>query len=112
VNLQGALDNGAADQITIVYADVDVTGSAEYFPGDRIEVQAEGGGGTDFAAPLQWVADNCENVAAILYLTDMQTCDYGDEPDAPLLWLVCGDPREAKYWVERAPFGEVIYIDE
>jgi predicted metal-dependent peptidase len=110
--LQGALDNGAADQITVVYADTDVTGSAEYFPGDQIEVEAEGGGGTDFAAPLQWVADNCENVAAILYLTDMQTCDFGEEPDAPILWLVCGDPREAKYYVDRVPFGEVVYIDE
>jgi len=110
--LQGALDNGAADQITIVYADTDVTGSAEYFPGDQIEVEANGGGGTDFAAPLQWVADNCENVAAILYLTDMQTCDFGDEPEAPILWLVCGDPREAQPFIKACPFGEVVYIDE
>jgi len=110
--LQGALDNGAADQITVVYADTDVTGSAEYFPGDQIEVEAEGGGGTDFALPLQWVADNCENVAAILYLTDMQTCDFGEEPDAPILWLVCGDPREAQPFVKACPFGEVVYIDE
>lgn len=110
--LQGALDNGAADQITVVYADVDVTGSAEYFPGDQIELGGEGGGGTDFAAPLQWVADNCENVAAILYLTDMQTCDYGVEPEAPILWLVCGDPREAQPFIKACPFGEVVYIDE
>jgi len=110
--LQGALDNGAADQITVVYADVDVTGTAEYFPGDKIEVESTGGGGTDFALPLQWVADNCENVAAILYLTDMQTCDFGEEPEAPLLWLVCGDPREAQPFIKACPFGEVVYIDE
>jgi len=110
--LQGALDSGAADQITVVYADTDVTGSAEYFPGDQIEVEAEGGGGTDFAAPLEWVRENCENVAAILYLTDMQTCDFGEEPDAPILWLVCGDPREAQPFVKACPFGEVVYIDE
>jgi predicted metal-dependent peptidase len=110
--LQGALDNGAADQITVVYADTDVTGSAEYFPGDQIELETNGGGGTDFAAPLQWVADNCENVAAILYLTDMQTCDFGEEPDAPILWLVCGDPREAQPFIKACPFGEVVYIDE
>lgn len=109
--LQGALDNGAADMVTIVYADTDVTGVAEYQPGDTITVEGNGGGGTNFRAPLQWVADHVQAPAAILYLTDMQTIDFGDEPECPIMWLVYGDPRSAKYWIDRAPFGEAVYLD-
>jgi predicted metal-dependent peptidase len=109
--LQGALDSGAADRVTVAYADTEITGHAEYNAGDTIAIEGSGGGGTDFRAPLQWVADNCEDVSAIMYLTDMQTCDYGAAPESPLLWIVYGDPRQAAGYVARAPFGEAVYLD-
>jgi predicted metal-dependent peptidase len=110
--LQAALDEGAADRVTVAYADTRVGIHGTYEPGDVIALKGAPRGGTDFREPFKWVAEHCPDASAILYLTDMDSDHFGDEPAAPVLWIVTGDPREAQRHVARAPFGESILLGE
>jgi predicted metal-dependent peptidase len=107
--IQAALDDGAADRVTVAYADTVVHAHDEFAAGDLVRMEAKGGGGTSFAQPLAWVAENVPDVSAVLYMTDCQVTEWGDPP-APVLWVVTGDPRTAARCAARAPFGEVIIL--
>lgn len=110
--LQEALDAGAADRLTVVYADTRVQRADEYDAGDTLRLDSPAGGGTAFRQPLAWIGENIPDAAAIAYLTDLDASDHGEEPDAPLLWLVTGaDPRTAAFHIARAPFGEAVHLD-
>jgi predicted metal-dependent peptidase len=108
--LQSAMDDGAADKITVVYADTKVHRHESFAPGDIVKLGAKGRGGTAFREPLQWVADNLPDASALLYMTDMDSSDYGDEPLPALMWIVTGDPRTARAHASRAPFGETVIL--
>ena len=111
--MQAILDDGACDRITVVMADTRVAAEPETFEaGDTIRLEVRGGGGTAFRQPLQWVADNCADAAAIVFLTDMETSDWGDEPACPILWAVVGPEERARQAAAAAPFGEVLYIGD
>lgn len=110
--LQAALDEGAADRLTVAYADTQVGAHATYEPGDLISIRDVPRGGTSFAQPFQWIAENCPDATAILYLTDADTTSWGEEPNCPVLWIVNGDPRQGRAHVSKAPFGEAVVIGE
>jgi predicted metal-dependent peptidase len=110
--LQAALDDGAADKLTVIYADTRVQETAEYEPGDVLDLKTRGDGGTAFREPLAWIGEHCPDASAIAYLTDCETSDWGDEPAAPVLWHVCGEPRAAKHHASGAPFGEALLLME
>jgi predicted metal-dependent peptidase len=111
--MQAILDDGACDRITVVMADTRVAAEPETFEaGDTIRLNVAGGGGTDFREPLEWVAENCPDAAAIVFLTDMETSDWGDEPACPLLWAVVGPQERARQAAAAAPFGEVLFIGD
>jgi predicted metal-dependent peptidase len=109
--LQTALDNGAADKITVAYADTRLRESQEYMPGDTIESPVMPRGGTDFAQPMAWAAENCGDASGLIYLTDADCDSWGTEPGFPVLWLVTGDPRTAPHYAARAPYGETVIIE-
>lgn len=111
--LQAALDEGACDRITVIYADTEVQGEADTFEaGDRIVMRDDGGGGTSFRQPLAWVGEHCPDAAAIIYLTDACCSDWGDEPACPVLWAVIGKEEHARQYAARAPFGESLFIGD
>lgn len=110
--MQGMIDDGACDRITVVYADTEVHGFETFESGDLIRLDAKGGGGTDYRQPLAWVGENIPDASAIVFLTDCFTSDWGDEPAVPLLWAVCGQKAMAQKVAESAPFGEAVYIGD
>lgn len=109
--IDSALQEGAADRLTVVYADTGVHGTAEFARGDVLEMDATGKGGTDFRAAFQWVQDNAPDATAIVYFTDLETRSFGEEPAAPVMWAGYGDPRKLRKLAERAPFGDLVTLN-
>jgi predicted metal-dependent peptidase len=111
---QAALDEGAADKITVVYCDAAVQRVDAFSPGDVIEFKPIGRGGTKFAPAFAWLKENEPDISGAVYVTDLDVYsnDFGDEPPFPVLWAVHGDPRERTQRMANVPFGECIKIAE
>ena len=90
------------ERIHVMYFDSDVSHVESYEPHDELDIKPHGGGGTDFAAVFEEILDRGINPVAIVFLTDLCCHSFGDEPDAPVLW-VSTDPG-------KAPFGEIVLM--
>jgi len=108
--LGGALDDGVADKVTIVYFDDGVRQVDEFENGDMVTARTMGGGGTNFRPCFEWVNENAPDAACIIFLTDMCTTDWGDEPHCPVMWGVFIHESMYESVVKNAPFGEAIHV--
>jgi len=103
-HLQVILDTVRPRVLHVVYADDGVQHVDTYAPGDTVKVRRDGGGGTSFVPPFQWIAAQGIEPACMIYLTDL----YGTFPapaDFPVLWASVTKNL-------HAPFGETIYIKD
>lgn len=107
----GALDQGCADKLTMVYADTQVHHVDEFVMGEYVHARdvKGGGGGTDFDDTFQWIKKNAPDASCVIYLTDMMTNSFGKDPGCPTLWAAfC--PRA--YLDQYKPgFGEVVVVN-
>lgn len=110
--LAAILDDGATDKLTVAYADTKVHRSDTFEACDAVVMKAEGNGGTDFRQPFEWIRDNAPDASAIVYMTDCDVEQWGEEPAAPVLWIVTGQANVARRYAARAPFGESVILDE
>lgn len=104
----GALDMRVTDRLTIIYADDGVRHVDQYEAGEAVTCQTPGGGGTDFADTFKWISVNAADATCIVYLTDMETCSWGEDPGKPVLWAAYN--REARLAQIEPPFGSVIHV--
>jgi predicted metal-dependent peptidase len=91
------------ESIHVVYCDAAVQSSQEFGSGEPIELEPQGGGGTDFRPVFDWVVQNAINPVCLLYLTDLCCYSYPDPPEYPVLWVT--NSRRT------APLGETVRID-
>ena len=105
----GALDDGTADKLWVVYADDGVQHVDEYLPGDVVKCKTLGAGGTNFDDSFKWLAKNAPDAACAIYLTDMETCSFGEEPTCPTLWG-CYTTEERMKQI-KPPFGTMILVE-
>jgi len=108
--LQAILDCGAADRMTVAWADTQVHGHKEFAQGDILDFVPSGGGGTSFRQPMAWIASNMRDATVILYLTDCCVNEWGEKPKQPVLWVTSGDEGPARVHSSRAPFGQAILL--
>lgn len=108
--LESAFQEGAAERLSVVYADTRVHRVDEFEAGDVVRIKAKGGGGTDFADAFRWIAREAPDASAVLFFTDLKTRSFGDDPGAPVLWAVWGDSRQFDTLAGRVPFGECLYL--
>lgn len=101
--LNGILNEAQPAKTTVVWFDSEVAGVDEFPRGEPLVLNPRGGGGTDFAPVMGFVADNCADAACVVVLTDLCCESFGDEPQCPVLW--CSTERR-----RTVPFGEVIEI--
>ena len=64
----------------------------------------EGGGGTNFSPCFEKIDELGEDIEACVYLTDLGSDDFGDEPYYPVLWVSTDKHLQA-------PWGETIYME-
>lgn len=104
--LQGILDSGIVERVSVTWCDSSVKGEQAFESGDVVRLVRMGGGGTAFAPALEHIDQAHQDAAAILYLTDLDAPEsrFGKPPAAPVLWLAWGTKT-------AAPFGEVIPMD-
>lgn len=106
----GAMESGRIRKLTVIFADAAVKAVQEFELGDDIKLAPAGGGGTRFAPTFRWIAEHAPDATAIIYLTDMECSDWGEEPDAPVYWAVHGARGAFDRLASQAPFGEAVYI--
>lgn len=108
----GALDEGVADMLTVVYADTQVHRVDQYVTGETVDYHGMNwGGGTNFDATFKWIKDNAGDASCVIYLTDMMTESFGEEPNCPVLWVAT--LPEVMLSKVKPPFGhEIIRLDE
>lgn len=108
--LSYAMEDGAAEEIVIVHCDTKVQEVERFQSGDTLEVHPVGRGGTRFGPALEWFAKNEPDVAALIYLTDLDSADFGRDPGCPLLWAAYGLKSDLDRLVPHVPFGEVLRV--
>lgn len=106
----GALDEGVADQMVVAYADTKVQHVDEYTQGDRVTCGQHYGGGTDFADSFRWLAENHPDTSCVIYLTDLQVNNFGEDPGCPVMWAVYGPEQYFEQLADRTPFGSSIHV--
>ena len=86
----------------MVYCDAAVQSTQQFGPSEPVQLEPQGGGGTDFRPVFEWVAENDIATVCLIYLTDLCCHSYPDVQAYPVLWVT--DSRRT------APFGETIRI--
>tara|TARA_B100000902_G_scaffold398804_1_gene466967 strand:+ start:1852 stop:2967 length:1116 start_codon:yes stop_codon:yes gene_type:complete len=78
---------------------VQVIEAEDEFPQEN---SMHGGGGTRFAPAFRYLDEHYPDIEAAVYLTDLESDDFGPEPAYPVLWV--STERD------EAPWGETTYI--
>ncbi len=90
--------------IHFIQCDSEVQNDTTYTREDLpLTVEYEGRGGTAFSPAIEYINEKYPNIAALIYLTDLEATDFGKEPHYPVLWVTTA--------AEEAPYGEVIKIN-
>lgn len=108
--LKALLDDGLADKLTVIYADVKVHRVETFQRGDEIRLNPKGGGGTDFRDAFKHIKKHYDDASVILFFTDLLVRQWGEEPHCPVLWGMYGSSHEYRARRNKPPFGEVIHI--
>ena len=87
-------------RIHVLYFDSDVSHVEAYGPDDELDIKPHGGGGTDFAPVFVKILELGIEPVAIVFLTDLCCNSFGQQPDAPVLWVTTDETE--------APFGDVV----
>lgn len=106
----GALDEGTADKMVVAYADTMVQHVDEFEQGDIVTCGQHFGGGTDFEHSFKWLAENHPDASCVIYLTDLQVYNFGEEPPCPVMWAVFGPEQYFDDLAARTPFGTSIHV--
>jgi predicted metal-dependent peptidase len=100
---QLALDNLSPEKLTLIYCDAEVQAVKEYQPGDKIELETFGRGGTDFCPVFEHFNKADELPKVLVYLTDLDGSFPQEAPEFPVLWVTDSKGHDV-------PFGEVIEV--
>jgi len=99
---QQALDELSPEKLTVIYCDAAIQAIKEYEPGDKIDVETVGRGGTDFRPVFDHFNKADELPKVLVYLTDLCGDFPTEAPEYPVLWITEYD--------QEAPFGETIKV--
>jgi predicted metal-dependent peptidase len=101
--LEQCLDEVKPAGITLYFVDTKVNGVHRMQPGDPLEWEPKGFGGTNFTSFFDEVERGDNQPVCIIGISDL-AATFGNAPTAPVLWIT--DTPGA-----TAPFGEVIFVD-
>jgi predicted metal-dependent peptidase len=87
-NINNIVEEVKPERVTLLHVDTAVRKVEEFEPGEKVVINAKGGGGTLFQPAFDWINAQDEVPLAVVYLTDMDNSDRGQlkEPDYPVIW--------------------------
>jgi len=109
--IKAMVDEGVADEVYVIYTDTKFQGVDIFEAYDELKLNPKGGGGTHFKAVWEWLEQNVDDVAGVIFFTDLLTLDFGLDPGCPVLWAVHGDKRRYAGLASKAPFGDTVFVD-
>jgi len=90
-------------EIDLITADAKVQSHKTFLPGEPLEYEISGGGGTDFRPVFEYIDKYIDYPTLLLYFTDGEGTFPTSEPMYDLLWIM---PTGTE-----VPFGEVIVLE-
>lgn len=102
--LQAIVDECRPESTYVIYCDAEVQRVDHFERGEPVEMHVEGGGGTRFDPPFDYVDVEQLSPSCFIYLTDGEGRFPESIPDYPVLWAMTGKIV--------APWGESLQIEE
>lgn len=82
-----------------------------FHKGDDIRYRPAGRGGTESAPVWRYLSDQGVIPNCVVYFTDLQIFDFGENPGYPVVWVANEDETWGDHWEKQIPFGEVVRIN-
>lgn len=89
--------------VHVLYFDSEVLRVDTFNSDEEFVIKAVGGGGTAFSPIFKTIFEKALEPTCCVILTDLECCDYGPEPEYPVLWASTGR-------TDGAQFGEVVKL--
>jgi len=90
-------------QIDLLVCDDKVHSHKTFYSGDQLDVELQGGGGTDFRPVFKYIDENFDDVKLLLYFTDLEGFFPDKNVNYEVKWI---SPKE-----QDIPFGSLIVLD-
>jgi predicted metal-dependent peptidase len=90
-------------EIDLITADAKIQSHKVFLPGETLEYEVSGGGGTDFRPVFEFIDQEINYPTLLLYFTDGEGTFPNEEAPYDVLWVM---PE-----VIEVPFGEVVSLD-
>jgi predicted metal-dependent peptidase len=90
-------------EIDLIMADAKIQSHEVFLPGESLEYEIKGGGGTDFRPVFEYIDRHIDYPSLLIYFTDGLGTFPLQEPNYDLLWVM---PER-----QDVPFGEVMLIE-
>src|SRR5512139_160069 len=95
------LEQKIATHITLIATDTEVCNEADVITAEDVsKFEIKRGGGTCFIEAMKRVAE-IEDAMGCIFLTDMETMSFGEDPGIPVIWV-----DWTKRGTVKAPFGK------
>ncbi len=88
------------EKVHVLYFDSEVCHYDVFDRYEQVTLAPHGGGGTRFSPVFSFMEENGIYPECCVFLTDLYSNDFGDEPSYPVMWVSTGDTE--------APFGQVV----
>lgn len=103
--LRSILSTYPGTEIRVIYVDSKVA-ATETIDIYDFQLQAKGGGGTDFKPGFEYIKRDEIMPSCVVYFTDGWCRSFPQKPDYPTLWMITSSIDF------KPPFGEVISIEQ
>jgi predicted metal-dependent peptidase len=98
------LDQDLINTATLVAVDTQPQSIVQVTNAQGVEDwEPTGGGGTDFRSAMELFKSEYGGAIGLVFLSDLETCSFGDEPPFPVVWVNFQPGNKAK-----APFGRTV----
>ena len=91
-------------EIDVITADAKVQSHKVFLPGENLEYEVSGGGGTDFRPVFEYIDSYIDYPTLLLYFTDGMGIFPKNEAFYDVMWIM---PEE-----KEVPFGEVMVLEK
>ncbi len=91
-------------EIDVITADAKVQSHKVFLPGENLDYEISGGGGTDFRSVFEYIDEQINYPTLLLYFTDGKGTFPEMEPSYDVMWIM---PEEMD-----VPFGEVMVLEK